>query len=77
MYLNQLKCAPIEMCTKKNCNFDVVMLNDNPALVTNNSNYRLGMVNSKSFVSKVLLQIKWKFELNSNLEFEFSLKNSN
>ena len=25
--------------------------------------YRLGMVNSKSFVGKVLLQIKWKFEL--------------
>ena len=26
--------------------------------------YRSGMVNSKSFVGKVLLQIKWKFELN-------------
>ena len=26
--------------------------------------YRLGTVNSKSFVGKVLLQIKWKFELN-------------
>ena len=26
--------------------------------------YRLGMVNSKSFVGKVLLLIKWKFELN-------------
>ena len=26
--------------------------------------YRSGMVNSKSFVSKVLLRIKWKFELN-------------
>ena len=25
--------------------------------------YRLGTVNSKSFVSKVLLRIKWKFEL--------------
>ena len=25
--------------------------------------YRSGMVNSKSFVGKVLLQIKWKFEL--------------
>ena len=25
--------------------------------------YRLGTVNSKSFVGKVLLQIKWKFEL--------------
>ena len=23
--------------------------------------YRLGMVNSKSFIVKVLLQIKWKF----------------
>ena len=28
------------------------------------SNYRSGMVNSKSFVGKVLLRIKWKFELN-------------
>ena len=26
--------------------------------------YRSGLVNSKSFVGKVLLQIKWKFELN-------------
>ena len=26
--------------------------------------YKSGTVNSKSFVSKVLLQIKWKFELN-------------
>ena len=25
--------------------------------------YRLGTVNSKSFVSKILLLIKWKFEL--------------
>ena len=29
--------------------------------------YRLGTVNSKSFVSKVLLRIKWKFELNQGL----------
>ena len=29
--------------------------------------YRSGVVNSKSFVSKVLLQIKWKFKFNSNL----------
>ena len=28
---------------------------------------RSGTVNSKSFVGKVLLQIKWKFKLNSNL----------
>ena len=26
-------------------------------------NYRLGMVNLKSFVGKVLLRMKWKFEL--------------
>ena len=26
--------------------------------------YRSGTVNSKSFVGKVLLQIKWKFKLN-------------
>ena len=32
------------------------------------------MVNSKSFVSKVFFQIKRKFELNSNLYFEFSPK---
>ena len=29
-----------------------------------NVGYRSGTVNLKSFVSKVLLQIKWKFELN-------------
>ena len=27
------------------------------------SKYRSGTVNSKSFVGKVLLRIKWKFEL--------------
>ena len=31
--------------------------------LSGNSNYRSGTVNSKSFVSKVLLRIKWKFEL--------------
>ena len=36
--------------------------------------YRLGMVNLKSFISKVLLQIKWKFELTYALEFEFPPK---
>ena len=29
--------------------------------------YRSGTVNSKSFVGKVLLRIKWKFELNDTL----------
>ena len=29
--------------------------------------YRSGTGNSKSFVGKVLLGIKWKFELNSDL----------
>ena len=29
-----------------------------------NIKYRSGTVNSKSFVGKVLLRIKWKFELN-------------
>ena len=29
--------------------------------------YRSGTVNSKSFVGKVLLRIKWKFELNQGL----------
>ena len=33
--------------------------------------YRSGTVNSKSFVGKVLLWIKWKFELNSGLKFKF------
>ena len=32
--------------------------------------YRLGTVNSKSFVSKVLLQIKWKFELTVHFKHE-------
>ena len=32
--------------------------------------YRLGTVNSKSFVSKVLLRIKWKFELTVHFKHE-------
>ena len=31
--------------------------------VIRNPMYRSGMVNSKSFIGKVLLRIKWKFEL--------------
>ena len=32
--------------------------------------YRSGTVNSKSFVGKVLLQIKWKFELTVHFKHE-------
>ena len=32
--------------------------------------YRSGTVNSKSFVNKVLLQIKWKFELTVHFKHE-------
>ena len=32
--------------------------------IVTNTHYRSGMVNSKSFIGKVFLQIKWKFELN-------------
>ena len=32
--------------------------------------YRLGTVNSKTFVSKVLLRIKWKFELTVHFKHE-------
>ena len=32
--------------------------------------YRSGTVNSKSFVSKVLLRIKWKFELTVHFKHE-------
>ena len=32
--------------------------------------YRLGTVNSKSFVGKVLLWIKWKFELTVHFKHE-------
>ena len=32
--------------------------------------YRLGTVNSKSFVGKVLLRIKWKFELTVHFKHE-------
>ena len=40
---------------------------DNLALIPieiNGNIYRSGTVNSKSFIGKVLLRIKWKFELN-------------
>ena len=37
---------------------------------TNYCDYRLGTVNSKSFVSKVLLRIKWKFELTVHFKHE-------
>ena len=32
--------------------------------------YRSGTVNSKSFVTKVLLRIKWKFELTVHFKHE-------
>ena len=35
-----------------------------PSPATISTTYRSGTVNSKSFVGKVLLRIKWKFELN-------------
>ena len=35
-----------------------------------NTNYRSGTVNSKSFVSKVLFRIKWKFELTVHFKHE-------
>ena len=37
--------------------------------------YRLGTVNSKSFLSKVLLRIKWKFELTVHFKHEMLGKN--
>ena len=40
---------------------DIVNLNINKNLLA--TYYRSGTVNSKSFIGKVLLQIKWKFEL--------------
>ena len=36
--------------------------------------YRLEMVNSKSFVSKILLWIKWKFELTVHFKHEMLAK---
>ena len=35
-----------------------------------NLNYMSGTVNSKSFVSKVLLRIKWNFELTVHFKHE-------
>ena len=37
-------------------------------------NYRSGTVNSKSFVGKVLLRIKWKFELTVHFKHEILRK---
>ena len=37
--------------------------NTNSWLTEMSNNYRSGTVNSKSFVCKVLLRIKWRFEL--------------
>ena len=34
-----------------------------PCYLSRECRYRLGTINSKSFVSKVLLRIKWKFKL--------------
>ena len=36
--------------------------------------YRLGTVNSKSFIGKVLLRIKWKYELNVYFKHEMIVK---
>ena len=38
-------------------------LNPSPAVEISHYTYRSETVNSKSFVGKVLLRIKWKFEL--------------
>ena len=42
---------------------DNVHLHDTVRKCYVQSQYRSGTVNSKSFVGKVLLRIKWKFEL--------------
>ena len=46
----------------------VVMFTSSGSRVENITHkYRSGTVNSKSFVGKVLLRIKWKYELNYTL----------
>ena len=39
-------------------------------MVSNGLDYRLGTVDSKSFVGKVLLPIKWKFKLTVHFKHE-------
>ena len=41
-----------------------------PLILYSDLRYRLGMVNSKSFVGKILLRIKWKFELTVHFKHE-------
>ena len=41
-----------------------------PRYLSRECRYRLGKVNSKSFVSKVLFPIKWKFELTVHFKHE-------
>ena len=47
-----------------------VHINSSSCLFITEIDYRLGTVNSKSFVSKVLLRIKWKFELTVHFKHE-------
>ena len=49
-----------------NCLFFCNLASEGPVIIIHQlkSSYRSGTVNSKSFVGKVLLRIKWKFELN-------------
>ena len=42
----------------------------NDIVIVSQDCYRSGTVNSKSFVSKVLLRIKWKFEVTVHFKHE-------
>ena len=48
---------------KRSCHLIEVMLSNVSGSSLNVVTYRSGTVNSKSFVGKVVLRIKWKFEL--------------
>ena len=46
------------------------MENQHHACILEANYYRLGTVNSKSFIGKILLRIKWKFELTVHFKHE-------
>ena len=61
---NEIKCTKFDFYKEKFNVPDPLGKHQGISTTENTSEYRSGTVNSKSFVGKVLLRIKWKFELN-------------
>ena len=59
-----IKFTKASRCTDNSAQTHLTIFYLSHTSYANAFNYRSGTVNSKSFIGKVLLRIKWKFELN-------------